>query len=187
MDNARRIEIALPAWVARFYDRAIPAETERQRMAVAIELARSNVTEGTGGPFGAAVFNLGTGALAGVGMNLVLARNNSVLHAEVVALMMAEQAVGSFDLGAESGEYELVTSCEPCAMCLGAVHWSGIRRLVIGARREDVERIRFDEGPVFPASYAYLESRGLQVTRDVCRDEAVEVLAQYARENGVIY
>jgi tRNA(Arg) A34 adenosine deaminase TadA len=187
MDNARRIEIALPAWAARLYDKAPPAETERQRMAVAIELARLNVAEGTGGPFGAAVFNLGTGELTGVGMNLVLARNNSVLHAEVVALMMAEQAVGSFDLGGDAGEFELVTSCEPCAMCLGAVHWSGVRRLVIGARREDVERIRFDEGPVFPASYEYLESRGLTVTRDVCRAEAVEVLERYARDNGVIY
>ena len=183
----KRIEIGLPDWASSVLDRTRTYATDRERMSVAIELARSNVTEGTGGPFGAAVFNLGTGALAGVGMNLVLARNNSVLHAEVVALMMAEQTVGSFDLGAKSGEYELVTSCEPCAMCLGAVHWSGIRRLVIGARREDVERIRFDEGPVFPASYEYLESRGLTVTRDVCRAEAIEVLEKYARENGVIY
>jgi tRNA(Arg) A34 adenosine deaminase TadA len=186
MDNPNRIEILLPAWATRATDRAGSYQTERERMAVAIELARSNVTEGTGGPFGAAVFTE-AGMLAGVGMNLVLARKNSVLHAEVVALMMAEQAAGTFDLGASPAGYQLVTSCEPCAMCLGAVHWSGIRRLVIGARRQDVERIGFDEGPIFAASYQYLESRGLQVTRDVCRAEAIEVLEKYARENGVIY
>lgn len=187
MANVTRIEIVLPAWTARFQDPQARYATDPERMGVAIALARSNVREENGGPFGAAVFNRSSGALIGMGTNLVLALRNSVLHAEVVALMLAERAVGSFSLADGSGGYELVTSCEPCAMCLGAVHWSGVSRLVIGARREDAEKIRFDEGPVFPASYQYLESRGLQVTRDVCRAEAIEVLELYARNNGVIY
>ena len=182
-----RIEIALPAWIADFQPAGGRYESDPERMGVAIDLARANVTNASGGPFGAAVFNRRSGALVGMGVNLVLSLNNSVLHAEVVALMMAERSVGSFRLGAEQGGFELVTSCAPCAMCLGAIHWSGVERLVIGARREDVERIHFDEGPVFPASYDYLESRGLQVTRDVCREAAIEVLEQYAKGDGKIY
>src|SRR3954462_5000499 len=84
-------------------------------------------------------------------------------------------------------DHELVTSCEPCAMCLGATLWSGVRRLVYGATREDAARLQFDEGPVFPESYRYLESRGIEVVRGVLRDEAAEVLERYRAKSGPIY
>ena len=61
--------------------------------------------------------------------------------------------------------HELVSSCEPCAMCLGATLWSGVRRLVTGATKADAEAIGYDEGPVFPESYAHLERRGIEVVR----------------------
>jgi len=83
--------------------------------------------------------------------------------------------------------YELVTSCEPCAMCLGATLWSGVQRLVCGATRDDAERIGFDEGPVFAESYAYLERRGIAVVRQVLRAEAADVLDQYLRSSGIVY
>ena len=54
----------------------------------------------------------------------------------------------SHDLGANGFPiHELVTSCEPCSMCLGAITWSGIRGLACGARGSDAESIGFDEGP----------------------------------------
>ena len=179
-----RLDIELPEWAGRLVKPGQRYPGDQERMALAIELARENVRRKNGGPFGAAVFERETGVLAGIGMNLVLALNNSALHAEVVALMLAEKQLGRFDLGAG---FEVVTSCEPCAMCLGAVHWSGVGRLVIGARRSDVEKIGFDEGPVFPSTYEYLESKGLSVTRDVGRAAAVAVLEEYGRANGVIY
>src|SRR3546814_19963070 len=46
--------------------------------------------------------------------------------------------------------HELFSSCEPCAMCLGATLWSGVTRLVFAATRDDATRLNFDEGPVFP-------------------------------------
>jgi tRNA(Arg) A34 adenosine deaminase TadA len=72
-------------------------------------------------------------------------------------------------------------------MCLGATLWSGVRRLICGARREDAEALKFDEGPVFPESYAYLESRGIDIVRGVCRKEAVAVLDLYLSRNGTVY
>nr|MBA3258060.1 nucleoside deaminase [Gemmatimonadales bacterium] len=77
--------------------------------------------------------------------------------------------------------------CEPCAMCLGATLWSGVRRLVCGATREDAAALGFDEGPVFPESYAYLESRGIEVIRSVLREDAAAVLDLYQRSGGPIY
>ena len=157
-------------------------------MALVVALARRNVETRTGGPFGAAVFERSSGRLIGAGVNLVLPMRNSALHAEVVAIMVAEQQLHTHSLGKDTGvEHELVTSCEPCAMCLGALHWSGITRLVTGATKSDVEAFRFEEGPVFPESYRYLEQRGLEIRREVLREEARAVLALYAGMNGEIY
>ena len=178
----------LPSWVRDFVDweRSYGGDEERMRLAVA--LSRENVLRGTGGPFGAAVFEAETGRLAGVGVNSVVRLNNSVLHAETVALMLAEARAGSYTLAAPGlPPHELVTSCEPCAMCLGALLWSGVRRVAVGAAREDAEALGFDEGPVFPDSYRYLEERGIAFRRDVLRDEAREVLKLYHDQEGAIY
>jgi len=157
-------------------------------MRLAITLSRENTVRGTGGPFGAGVFESGTGRLVSVGVNLVVPLRNSALHAEMVAFMMAEARLQSFTLHAEElPVHEIVTSCDPCAMCLGASLWSGVRRVVCGATRDDAGEIHFDEGPVFPASYEYLRARGIETIHGVLRDEAREVLALYANTRGKIY
>lgn len=157
-------------------------------MALAINLARRNVTEGSGGPFGAAVFEQNSHGLIAVGVNVVEHCGWSCGHAELVSLSLAEQALGTFDLGAPHlPGYELVCSCEPCVMCLGATLWSGAKALVCGARDEDARAVGFDEGPK-PADWvAQLERRGITVTRDVLRDEACDVLRLYREQGGVIY
>jgi tRNA(Arg) A34 adenosine deaminase TadA len=66
----------------------------------------------------------------------------------MVALVVAQQIVGDFDLGGEGQpSYELVASTEPCSMCFGAVPWSGVRHPICGTRSEDAEVVGFDEGP----------------------------------------
>ena len=162
--------------------------SDDDRMGLAIALARWNVLEETGGPFGAAIFESDSGRLVAVGVNLVVPLANSALHAEMVAFMMAQARLGSYTLAGEGmPTHELATSCEPCAMCLGATLWSGVRRVLCGASREDALQLDFDEGPVFEASYEYLAERGVEVVREVRRAEAAEVLALYRRRAGVIY
>ena len=182
------VQIDLPAWVSEVvqWDRRLSSDKDKMRLAIA--LSRENVERGTGGPFGAAVFELGSGKLVGVGMNSVVRLNNCTLHGEMVAFMIAQQRLGSFTLSsATMPAHELVTSCEPCAMCLGAILWSGVKRVVCGAAREDASRLNFEEGPVFPESYRYLTDRGIEVLHEVCRDEAREVLELYRRKSGRIY
>lgn len=179
--------IGTPAWLDDVVDWRASYATDDDRMRLAIELARQNVARGTGGPFGAAIFERESGALVSVGMNSVVRLHNSTLHAEMLAIMLAEQRIGSYTLHGSAIEHELVSSCDPCAMCLGGILWSGVRRIVTGADRADASALDFDEGPVFPESYAYLESRGLTITRGVRRAEAVAVLELYRRQGGVIY
>jgi tRNA(Arg) A34 adenosine deaminase TadA len=162
--------------------------TDVDRMQLAIALSRENVDRETGGPFGAAIFESRTGRLVSVGMNSVVRLNNCTLHGEMVAFMMAQQRVRSFTLHSPTlPEHELFTSCEPCAMCLGATLWSGVRRVVYGAAREDAARLNFEEGPVFPESYRYLEDRGIRIERGLLRNEARAVLERYREQRGTIY
>ena len=159
-----------------------------ERMQLAIDLSRENIRHHTGGPFGAAIYESESGRLVAAGVNLVVPLNNSALHGEMVAFMMAQAVLGSYTLNAPGlPAHELVTSCDPCAMCLGATLWAGVRRIVCGATREDAGEIFFDEGPVFPQSYDYLGARGVEVIRGVLREPAREVLALYARTSGPIY
>jgi tRNA(Arg) A34 adenosine deaminase TadA len=182
-----RVVLRLPDWVEdALADRLYPTVEDRMRLAV--ELSRLNVRHGTGGPFGAAIFERETGELLAPGVNLVVAANCSVFHAEMVAIMVAQQLVGGFDLGGEDRQpYELVASTEPCAMCLGATPWSGVRHLVCGARDEDASAIGFDEGEKPIQWVPALERRGITVVRDVLREEAASVLREYVENGGEIY
>jgi tRNA(Arg) A34 adenosine deaminase TadA len=156
-------------------------------MSLAVELGEINSRRGTGGPFGAAIFEEGGGLLA-VGVNLVVPSSCSFAHAEMLAIGIAQQKLGGYDLGGPKlPRHELVTSTEPCGMCLGAIAWSGVGRVVCGARESDARAIGFDEGPK-PADWvAALAARGIEVLRDVCRSEAREVLRRYAEAGGPIY
>lgn len=182
------VRIDYPAWVASVVDWDRAYATDEERMRLAIQMSRENVERDTGGPFGAAIFESQSGRLVSVGMNSVVRLNNCTLHGEVMAVMMAQSRLDCFTLRREGGPaYELVTSCEPCAMCLGATLWSGVRRLVCGAGRDDAVRLGFDEGPVFPESYEYLEARGIRVVHAMLRDEAAAVLELYRARSGPIY
>src|SRR5690349_6417568 len=139
MTDAREtVLITWPEWIRETIAFGARYETDEDRMRLAIELSRPNVLRGTGGPFGAAIFEHSTGALLSVGVNSVVRLNNSALHAEMLAIMMAQHRLGSYTLAASSSaSYVLVSSCDPCAMCLGAVLWSGVRRMITGADRDD--------------------------------------------------
>lgn len=179
----------LPPWLIA-YTEGLAERTftsDRDKMAIAVEASRRNVEEGTGGPFGAAVFDAHRGSLTAVGVNLVTEWGTSVAHAEMVALLLAQRRLGTYDLGQGGRAHELFSSTDPCSMCLGAVPWSGVRRLVCAAREEDALAIGFDEGPKPVRWEGELARRGIEVERELLRAEARAVLTAYARAGGVIY
>lgn len=182
----QEFRFSLPAWTSEALDvTGGPWTTDDDQMELAIALAAQNIRHGTGGPFAAAVFTA-AGDLVAVGVNRVEPQRAAVAHAEIVAIALAGQAAGSFDLGV-LGPTTLVTTTEPCAMCYGAVPWSGVTRLVCGARDEDARRIGFDEGHK-PADWvAGLSARGIEVRRDVRRPQAIALLQGYAAGGGHIY
>jgi tRNA(Arg) A34 adenosine deaminase TadA len=181
--------IALPGWVAPFVEQHTFDFTQaEQRMAFVAALAIKNVEAGTGGPFGAAVFSIRSAQLIAPGVNLVMSANLSSAHAEVVALSIAQQVLQTFDLNAADADgFELVTSCEPCAMCLGAIPWSGVRRVLCGATESDAAAVGFHEGVKPQPWQSALSSRGIAVETEVGRANANKAFTRYKELDGKIY
>lgn len=182
------MQIAHPDWLDAAGLAPLPPGDDAVAMAVAVGLARQNITRNTGGPFGAVV-TAGDGAVVGAGVNVVVAQGTSLAHAEVMALLDAQRRLGRPRLGeGDGGPYTLVTSAQPCIMCFGATFWAGLDGLVTGARAADVEALAgFDEGPVPAAWVEQLAARQVRVAQDVLREEACAVLREYAEQHGVLY
>lgn len=187
---ATAFSVALPEWLVDDLDdlAARPLETTEQRMSLANELADRNWRAGNGGPFAAIVVDRASGALVSVGVNIVLSSDLSGMHAEMMALSLAQRAVGRWDLGVEGADLELVVNWRPCVMCYGATMWSGVRALTIAGEGAEVEQLTgFDEGPM-PEDWAgEFGRRGIRVSVGVGHDDAIDVFRAFGASDAVVY
>lgn len=108
----------------------------------AIETASVGISDG-GGPFGAVVVK--DGSIISEEFNRVILNNDPTAHAEILAIRKASSVLKSHDLC----ECTLYTSCEPCPMCLGAIYWSGIRKVVYSSDRTDAEEAGFSDKLIY--------------------------------------
>ena len=185
-----RIELSQPDWSLIELEKLPTCLPDiDDRMAAVIRFSRLNMELGTGGPFAAGVFETVSGRLITIGVNRVVHHQCSSAHAEVMALCLAQQSLESFDLGAAHlPAHQLVVNWRPCAMCYGALVWSGVRSLVIAGSGPELEEITgFDEGPIHPEWCIELEQRGISVTDGVLTDAAVEVFRQFRDSGALVY
>ena len=103
-----------------------------------VDNAVDNVAAG-GGPFAALIVR-GDEVVA-EGVNRVTRDLDPTAHAEVVAIRAACQAVNDFSLAG----CVLVSSCEPCPLCLAAALWARVDEVVYVADRDDAARAGFDD------------------------------------------
>lgn len=187
MSISHECTICLPAWMDSWVQGRSQGLTGSEAcMRLAIDLSAENVRQGTGGPFGAAVIDTEKGELVSVGVNLVTSAGLSIAHAEMVAISLAQSRLGAWNLASE-GSLTLVTSCEPCAMCFGAVPWSGVRKLICGATKADAEAAGFDEGDKPDDWVESLLGRNIEVETGVLHEDATAVFDHYRKQGGVIY
>ncbi len=189
-DVAFAFELGLPSWAAPLLGE-LPAtfDTLESRLELVISWSRLNFERDTGGPFAAAVFERDSGRLVSIGVNRVVPSSCSAAHAEIMALSLAQRRLGTFDLGAPGlPAHELVVNWRPCAMCFGALPWSGVRSLVIAGGGPELDALTgFDEGPV-PANWvAELEQRGIRVQEGLLRDSAWQVFVDFAASGRLVY
>lgn len=182
--------ISLPDWAEAELAK-LPAHlpTLEERMTAVIHFSRLNIEHNTGGPFAAGLFERDSGRLVVIGVNRVVPQHCSSAHAEVVTLSLAQQKLGTFDLGGPGlPAYQLVVNWRPCAMCYGAVVWSGVRSLAIAGSGPELETITgFDEGPIHPHWQRELEKRGIEVIDGVLTAEAVAVFEQFRQSGALVY
>ncbi len=131
---------ALPAWGDPPKSRRGTHSAFLQR---AIDLAVENVQSGRGGPFGAVIAR--DGRIIAEGVNLVTAVNDPTAHAEVMAIRAACKYENSLHLN----DCIIYSSCEPCPMCLGAIHWARVGQLHFAATREDAATADFDDSFIY--------------------------------------
>ena len=176
-------EDSYPTWVLEILQPGTIHE-ERKLMQLAVRVALANVRETGGGPFGALIAT-GAGEVVSVGYNMVVSSRDSTAHAEIVAIRRAEAALGTFQLrGGGRPVLKLFTTCAPCVMCTGAIHWAGVSEVIAAARTEDAEAIGFIEGPRNWDAPEFLRERGIEYRADFLRAEALEIFRQYT---GPIY
>ncbi|MET9365735.1 nucleoside deaminase [Streptomyces sp. NPDC006632] len=113
-------------------------ELERTWLDEAIGLATTSVQNG-GGPFGALIAK--GGEVVAIGNNNVTSHLDPTAHGEVTAIRAACQKLGSFSLEGCT----LVTSCEPCPMCLSSALWARVDRIIFAADRDDAAVAGFDD------------------------------------------
>lgn len=115
---------------------------DKEFLRMAVEIAGSGISTG-GGPFGAVITKEGK-VIAGSNNRVVL-DSDPTAHAEILAIREAARLTGSHELEG----CVLYSSCEPCPMCLGAIYWSGIKRVVYASGRQDAAAAGFDDELIY--------------------------------------
>jgi len=117
-------------------------EKDRIFLSKAIEIASNGISEG-GGPFGAIIVK--DNKIISEACNRVVLNNDPTAHAEILAIRQASLVLKSHELN----DCTLYTSCEPCPMCLGAIYWSGIKKVVYSCDRADAEEAGFSDKLIY--------------------------------------
>jgi len=139
----------------------------------AIELARISMDKDGGGPFGAVVVL--DKKIIGEGMNAVTKDNDPTAHAEVMAIRNACEKRETYSLEGAT----LYTSCEPCPMCLGAIYWARISRIVFAATREDATKVAgFDDDHFYEEINSSWEDRNIEYL-EINREEGQKLFQEW--------
>ncbi|MCF7932887.1 MAG: nucleoside deaminase [Acholeplasmataceae bacterium] len=151
-------------------------------MRLAIEEARRTMNADQGGPFGAAVLDQ-NGSIIAVSSNTVLKDHDATAHAEMNAIRKAGAVLGTHDLSGCT----LVTTAYPCPMCLGAIIWSNITKIIYGCRPDDADAIGFRDDMIYTYIRHPEDHASLLETKEQYRDECLSLFVEYDRKNKTIY
>ena len=141
----------------------ISLSVEQEWLDEAVRIATHNVENG-GGPFGALIVK--DGEVVSTGVNRVTANLDPTAHAEVVAIRAACQALGTFKLDG----CVLVSSCEPCPMCLSSALWARVDRILYTADRHEAAKAGFDDRAFYELFDRPRETWTVPVTRLSAKD-----------------
>jgi guanine deaminase len=144
------------------------------------EIAANGISSG-GGPFGAVIVK--DDKIISEAFNRVTLNYDPTAHAEILAIRQASSALESHELN----DCTLYSSCEPCPMCLGAIYWAGIKKVVYGCDRSDAESSGFSDKLIYNEIKLDPSKRRIQFIR-LSNAESKEVFRKWDEfENKIPY
>lgn len=154
--------------------------TDADFMRQAIKLAERSI-EGGGGPFGAVIVH--EGQVVAEGNNQVTQNQDPTAHAEMQVIRKACEALGRFSLEGCT----IYTSCEPCPMCLGAIYWARLDRVVYANDRNDAAAIGFDDRHIYQELAKPIGNQAITTTRLLAKEAKVTFDAWRQKTDKTLY
>jgi len=148
--------------------------SEADFLRAAIAKAREGIAAGQS-PFGSVIVR--DAKVVAATHNTVWRDTDPTAHAEVNNIRAAARALGTIDL---SG-CVLYSTCEPCPMCLSAIHWAKISRVVFGATIADAAAAGFSELNVGARQLAKMGGSPLVVEDGLLAEECRALFGEFLR------
>lgn len=114
-------------------------------------------------PYGSVI--LQHGRVIATGYNTVKSSNDVTAHSEINTIRAAARELGTTNLE----DCILYTNAEPCPMCMTAILWSGIPRLVIGATSQALSEYTTTLQPT-ARQMAAANNSSIQITSGILED-----------------
>ncbi|WP_176556360.1 deaminase [Rubellimicrobium rubrum] len=149
-----------------------PGPTPAEIAALRDAIAQARALADAGGPGIVAAVLAGDRVLA-MRPNEVKDRTDPSRHAEIAAMAAAAEVLAQVDLTGAT----LVSTLQPCEMCLGAMRWAGISRVVFAARQEAVHPKYFQFGGLTIADFHAAADKGFAHLGGVLEDEVIDLYA----------
>ncbi|MDV3249775.1 nucleoside deaminase [Devosia sp. BK] len=111
-----------------------PAVSEAENVSMRQAVDRALQARAESGKAGIAAAIVLNGKVVGQGENEVRLQSDPTKHAEMVALTEAAKSMGTTDLSS----CVMISTLQPCEMCLSAMRFAGIKRVIFGATQEKV-------------------------------------------------
>lgn len=155
-------------------------EFSKECMLEAIRFSKQNVDDGGGGPFGAVIAK--DGKIISGASNKVTSTNDPTAHAEMEAIRSACKILNTFSLAG----CEIYTSCEPCPMCLSAIHWARIEKIYYANTRKDAADINFDDDFIYNEVSKSVDDRVIPMVQ-IMNSEAKKVFIEWKDKEDKIH
>lgn len=151
--------------------------TDVDFLRLAIRAAREGLATGQS-PFGSVIVRAGT--VVAAAHNTVWCDTDPTAHAEVNCIRAAARALATIELSGCT----LYSSCEPCPMCLAAIHWAKIERVVYGAAIADAAAAGFSELRVAARELARMGGSTLVVEGGLLAEECKALFDEFRRTSS---
>ena len=154
-------------------------------MKLAISIAEKGIKKGQS-PFGAVIVDKKSGEVISIAHNTVISSNDPTAHAEINAIRKAGKKLKSFKF--DRLDIAIYSTCEPCPMCLSAIHWSGIKDVYFGANISDSKKLGFNEILISNSELKKLSHKSihLKIHENILANDCIAMMKKW-KKSGRLY